>query len=66
MPKIKSNRSARKRFKISGSGKVLRGSAAVSHYNSKKSGRRKRQLAIPTVVTGKDRKRVTRLLGKLK
>ncbi len=66
MPKLKSNRSAKKRFKVTGSGKIVRYRAAISHYNRKKRGRRKRELSKPAVVTGNDRQRVIRLLGKIK
>jgi len=66
MPKIKTNKSASKRFKITGSGKIMRNRASVSHKNMKKRGRKLRELSIPQEVTHGDKKRVKRLLGKIK
>ena len=44
MPKMKSHRGARKRFKITGTGKVKRMKAFKSHILTKKSTKSKRQL----------------------
>ena len=44
MPKMKTNRGAAKRFKVSGSGKVMRRKAFASHILTKKSTKRKRGL----------------------
>ncbi|GAB4451035.1 MAG: 50S ribosomal protein L35 [Bacteroidales bacterium] len=44
MPKVKTNSSAKKRFKISGTGKIRRKHAYKSHILTKKSKKRKRNL----------------------
>ena len=44
MPKIKTHSGAKKRFKLTKSGKVKRGSAFTSHILTKKSTKRKRNL----------------------
>ena len=50
MPKVKTSRSAAKRFKITGSGKLVRNKAYKSHILTKKSQKRKRNLRKQTVV----------------
>ena len=44
MPKMKSHKASRKRFKVSANGKLMRTQAGKKHLNSPKSGKRKRQL----------------------
>ncbi len=51
MPKMKSHKGARKRFKITGSGKVKRMKAFKSHILTKKSSKRKRRLRRGTTIT---------------
>ncbi len=63
MPKMKTDRGAAKRFKITGTGKILRRRAFRSHLLEKKPSRRTRRLARTTEVTGGDAKQVRRLLG---
>jgi large subunit ribosomal protein L35 len=63
MPKMKTNRSAAKRFRKSGSGKLRRRRAYHSHILTKKKKKRKRRLRKPTLVSKADTKRVRRLLG---
>ena len=50
MPKMKTNKSVAKRFKITGTGKVKRRQANKSHILTKKSQKRKRQLRGTTLV----------------
>jgi large subunit ribosomal protein L35 len=50
MPKIKSNRGAAKRFKVTGSGKLVRARAYKSHILTKKTSKRKRRLRQGTDV----------------
>jgi large subunit ribosomal protein L35 len=50
MPKIKTKRSAAKRFKLTGSGKLRRRKAYASHILTKKSQKRKRNLRQSTLV----------------
>ena len=65
MPKMKTSKSAAKRFKITGKGKVKRHKAFHSHILTKKSPKRKRNLRAPdAVVSPEDSKRIRRLLGK--
>ena len=63
MPKMKTNRSAAKRFSKTGSGKYKRNKAYRSHILTKKSPKRKRQLRKSTLVSKADVKRVKRLLA---
>lgn len=62
MPKLKSNRGAAKRFKITGSGKIRRRKAFKNHILTKKSANRKRNLAQPGLVSDADYARIKRLL----
>ncbi|MEZ0325572.1 MAG: 50S ribosomal protein L35 [Fimbriimonas sp.] len=62
MPKIRTNKSASKRFKITGSGKITRRKAYNSHQFLHKNASRKRRLdQEPTLFRG-EQKRVKRLL----
>jgi len=51
VPKIKSHRGAAKRFKVTGSGKILRRRAYKSHLLTSKSPRRTRRLRTVTTVS---------------
>jgi large subunit ribosomal protein L35 len=62
MPKIKTNRSAAKRFKRTGAGHLRRRKAYASHFFTKKTSRRKRALRQPALVHAADSKRMERLL----
>ena len=64
MPKQKTNRAAAKRFKVTGTGKVVRYSAGKRHGMIGKRRSRKRQLLGSTVVDGADQARTLRMLGK--
>lgn len=50
MPKMKTNRSAAKRFKVSGTGKLVRNKAYRRHILTKKSTKNKRNLRQDVVV----------------
>jgi large subunit ribosomal protein L35 len=63
MPKMKTDRGAAKRFKITGSGKIMRRKAFRSHLLEKKSSVRTRRLGREAEVTGGDAKQIKRLLG---
>jgi large subunit ribosomal protein L35 len=63
MPKQKTNRSAAKRFRKTGTGKLRRNKAFHSHILTKKSPKRKRNLRKKTLVAKADEKRVRRMLG---
>ena len=62
MPKMKSRRGAMKRFKITGSGKIMRRKAYKSHLLSKKSPKRKRRLRQDTPLTNVEVKRVKKMI----
>ena len=63
MPKMKSHRGARKRFSVTGSGKVKRYKAYKSHILTKKTAKRKRRLRQAGIIaTTGDTKRMKRLL----
>lgn len=64
MPKVKTNKSAAKRFKTTGTGKIKRRKHMRAHLLQKKSSARKRRLGTMAEVTGADKKKVLRLLGK--
>jgi large subunit ribosomal protein L35 len=63
MPKMKTHSGAKKRFKVTGTGKVRGRSAFSSHILEKKSPKRKRRLAAPAVISDDDSPRIKRLLG---
>lgn len=50
MPKMKTNRAAAKRFKVTGTGKLKRMKANKSHILTKKSSKRKRDLRTVTMT----------------
>lgn len=54
MPKMKTKSSAKKRFKLTGSGKIKRKHAYKSHILTKKSKKRKRRLTHSTLVHDAD------------
>ena len=64
MPKMKTHSSAKKRFKITGSGKVKRFQAYTSHLMRKKSNKAKTRLSGSAMVHEADEPRVKRLLAK--
>ena len=61
--KLKTKRAAAKRFKITGSGKIKRRHAYASHILTKKTRKRKRNLAKWAVVSAGDVKRIKRMLN---
>ena len=62
MPKMKSNSGAKKRFQLTGSGKVKRKHAFKSHILTKKTTKQKRNLTYSAIVTPADEKRVKALI----
>jgi large subunit ribosomal protein L35 len=63
MPKMKTHSGAKKRFRLTGSGKVMRRRANRAHYNQHKPSQRTRRLKNEVVVAGGDNQMVKRLLG---
>ncbi len=64
MPKLKTNRSLKKRVKVSPKGKIKRQKAFAGHLMSGKSGNRRRRLRKKTLVTKNYTKTMLRALGK--
>lgn len=62
MPKVKTNSSAKKRFKITGTGKITHQKSFKRHILTKKSNRRKRKLGIDGTVHKSNQDFVMRLL----
>ena len=64
MPKMKTHSGAKKRFKVTGSGKLMRRKAGKNHLMEHKSGRVKRSKDGRVVVAPADAKQVKKMLGK--
>jgi len=62
MPKLKTNSSAKKRFRFTGTGKIKRHHAYHSHILTKKTKKQKRNLVHQTIVDQANRKQVRDLL----
>lgn len=63
MPKLKTNSSAKKRFKLTGTGKLKRKHAFKNHILTKKETKQKRNLRYMSVVDKADEPNVKRLLN---
>ena len=63
MPKMKTNPGAKKRFSLTGTGKIKRKHAFKSHILTKKSTKRKRNLAYSGLVNKTDLKNVKLMLA---
>ena len=63
MPKMKTHSGAKKRFKVTGSGKLMREQANRRHLLEGKSTTRTRRLAADVAVSPADAKKVKRMLG---
>jgi len=64
MPKNKTHSGAKKRFRLSGTGKLMREQANRRHMFESKSSTRTRRLAADVVTSPADVKRIRRLLGR--
>jgi large subunit ribosomal protein L35 len=63
MPKMKTHKGTAKRFRVTGSGKIMRGKAFKSHILEKKSPKRKRGFRQETAVSPADANVVKKGLG---
>jgi large subunit ribosomal protein L35 len=63
MPKMKTNRGAAKRFKVTTSGKVRYKRSHARHMLTAKNRARKRKMRTPGEMSSADERRVKRLLG---
>ncbi len=62
MPKLKVKSSAKKRFKLTGTGKIVRKHAYKSHILTKKTKKQKRNLTYKTIVSTADTRKVKDML----
>ena len=62
MAKIKTNRAAAKRFRVTGSGKIKRNKGFKSHLLSSKGRKRKRKLRHATAVSTVETRNIRRLI----
>jgi len=62
MPKFKTNSSAKKRFKFTGTGKIKRKQAGVRHYLDNKTTKTKRMLGNAALVSAADKPKIKRML----
>ncbi len=62
MPKIKTNRGAAKRFKVTGSGKIKRSRAYLRHILTSKTRNQKRRLRKATLVSPANAKAIHKLI----
>lgn len=62
MPKIKTNRSAAKRFTKTGSGKIKRSKSGKNHFTGKKAAKSIRNLRKGTLVSKADLDKVSKLI----
>jgi len=60
--KPKPRKAAVKRYKVTGSGKIMRGRVGAAHLLTKKSRRRKRAMNVATEVHPADRQNIARLI----
>jgi len=63
MPKMKTNSSAKKRFSVTGSGKIKRKKAFKSHLLAAKTTKQKRNLTQATIVNKADENNIKLMLG---
>ncbi|RSX55725.1 ribosomal protein L35 [Bifidobacterium dolichotidis] len=64
MPKMKSNSAARKRVRLSGSGKVVHNGSAMRHNLEHKSARKRRALSANKTLSTPQAKKMKGLLAK--
>ena len=62
MPKLKTHRGAKKRFKLTASGKIKRGHSHARHILTKKTTKRKRKLDQSDLVSKSDLPKVKKML----
>ena len=64
MPKNKTHSGAKKRFRVTGAGKLMREQAGARHLFEHKSSRRTRRLASDQAVAAADIPKIKKLLGR--
>ncbi len=64
MPKMKTNRSASKRFRVTRNGKIMYAHSGLRHNLENMSGKRKRASARPDQIAEVDHPTILRMLGR--
>jgi large subunit ribosomal protein L35 len=64
MPKNKTHSGAKKRFRVTGSGKLMKEQANKRHLLEHKTSRRTRRLSVDQVLSPADAKKANKLLGR--
>ncbi len=64
MPKMKTDKGAAKRIKVTGTGRLRRRHAFLNHILEKKSANRKRRLASTGEISAADSRQIKRLIGR--
>lgn len=64
--KIKTRKGVAKRFKVTGTGKIVHHCAGTNHFGRRKRGNRKRALRVQSVLQPCDTRAIRRSLGKIK
>ena len=65
MPKIRTKKSAAKRFKVTATGKIMRRNTGKGHLMMKKSGSRKRRLTLESGVASGERQKIHRMVPRI-
>ena len=63
MPKMKTHKASKKRFKVTATGKLKRSQAGKKHLNSHKTGKRKRHLRGKVVEAGRLPSKYVKIMG---
>lgn len=63
MPKMKTHKASKKRFRVTASGKLKRSQAGKKHLNSHKTGKRKRHLRGKLIETGRLAEKYIEMMG---
>ena len=66
MPKTKTHKSSRKRFRVTANGKLKRSQAGKKHLNSPKTGKRKRHLRSKLVEVGRLPHKYVKMMGEVR
>ena len=64
MPKVKTKKSASKRFKVTGSGKVVHNRAGSNHFKTRKTSKRNERLRKDTVMSSSMTSRTKKMIQK--
>lgn len=66
MPKIKTRKTAAKRFKLTGTGKIMHGHTKMNHLMMKKNAAGRRRLGLESVVSAGDVKKIQKMIPGIK